>query len=298
MPDHDDKNPSCVLYPDHFFCFSCNKGGNTYELVKIVKGLTFIEACDYLNKLGIEAQHSYYKQHTTSLKEKMPNSIDKIETSKEASKLYLSQCEKDAQAPISYFKMRCGAIPQKKYIRFHPKDYAIACIIVDPITMRGIGIHRLMLDKKGNDLIKVNGKRLKMTLGSSTIKGGVFIAYESDLSTNINENFWVISEGIENAVALKRIFKDGMSLGFVVGSPFEHTYWRNITFASTITASNAMSIQLPTDAHILFFCDLDNAGRDAAYNFKKKNPQTIIIDNYSIDGHDPLDLMKILYSRI
>ena len=156
MPDHEDKNPSCVLYPDHFFCFSCNKGGNTYELVKIVKGLTFIEACDYLNTLGVGTQHAYTKQEATSLEEKMPNSIDKIETSKEVSKAYLSECEKDAQPIISYLKMRCGDLPQKKYIRFHRKDYAIACIVVDPITRRGIGIHRLMLDKKGNDLIKVN----------------------------------------------------------------------------------------------------------------------------------------------
>jgi len=298
MPDHEDKNPSCVLYPDHFFCFSCNKGGNTYELVKIVKELTFIEACDYLNALGIEAQHTYYKQEATSLKEKMPNILDKIKKSKEVSKAYLAECEKDNPKAISYFKMRCGSQPQQKYIRLHRKDYAIACIVVDPITRRGIGIHRLMLDKKGNDLIKVNGKRLKMTLGSSTVKGGVFIAYEANPSANINENFWVISEGIENAVSLKRIFKDGMSLGFVVGTPFEHTDWRNITFAATINAFNAESIQLPTDAHILFFPDLDHAGRDADHSFKDKNPQTIIIDNYSIDGHDPLDLMKILFSRL
>jgi len=45
-----DKNPSCVLYEDRFKCFSCESHGDAIDLVRIVLGLSFLEARDYLEK--------------------------------------------------------------------------------------------------------------------------------------------------------------------------------------------------------------------------------------------------------
>jgi hypothetical protein len=32
-PFHEEKTPSCKIYPDHFYCFGCNKGGSVIDWV-------------------------------------------------------------------------------------------------------------------------------------------------------------------------------------------------------------------------------------------------------------------------
>ena len=43
LPDHEDTDPSCMLYPltESWFCFGCNRGGDVIELVKLVMGWDF-----------------------------------------------------------------------------------------------------------------------------------------------------------------------------------------------------------------------------------------------------------------
>ena len=43
-----DKNPSCVLYEDRFKCFSCESHGDAIDLVRKVRGLSFLEARAFL----------------------------------------------------------------------------------------------------------------------------------------------------------------------------------------------------------------------------------------------------------
>jgi hypothetical protein len=49
-PFHQDKHPSCVLYPNGkgFYCYSCNKGGNTIDWVCQEFGFTFKQAVEFL----------------------------------------------------------------------------------------------------------------------------------------------------------------------------------------------------------------------------------------------------------
>lgn len=47
-PVHDDQEPSCALYPDHFFCFTCGAWGDVIELVMRTSGRSFLQAKAYL----------------------------------------------------------------------------------------------------------------------------------------------------------------------------------------------------------------------------------------------------------
>lgn len=53
-PFHEDKTPSCVLYPHGkgFYCFGCNKGGDTIQFVMDYMQLDFIKAVKFINKTG------------------------------------------------------------------------------------------------------------------------------------------------------------------------------------------------------------------------------------------------------
>ena len=39
-PSHEDKNPSCELFEDHFKCYSCGIHGDIYDAVEILQGIT------------------------------------------------------------------------------------------------------------------------------------------------------------------------------------------------------------------------------------------------------------------
>lgn len=64
-PSHPDSNPSMHFYAstNRFFCFSCRKGGNVIDLVKLVLGVGFIDACNWLVAYSNDA--SIYGQHNS-----------------------------------------------------------------------------------------------------------------------------------------------------------------------------------------------------------------------------------------
>lgn len=56
-PFHRDRNPSCKLYDDHYYCFGCQAHGDVIRLVQELFGLTPIEAVKQLNSdfgLGLD----------------------------------------------------------------------------------------------------------------------------------------------------------------------------------------------------------------------------------------------------
>jgi len=42
--DHEDRNPSAVLYEDYWHCFACGRGGDAYALIMESRGVRFKEA--------------------------------------------------------------------------------------------------------------------------------------------------------------------------------------------------------------------------------------------------------------
>lgn len=56
-PFHRERNPSCKLYADHYYCFGCQAHGDVIKLTQELFGLTPIEAVKQLNSdfaLGLD----------------------------------------------------------------------------------------------------------------------------------------------------------------------------------------------------------------------------------------------------
>ena len=56
-PFHRERNPSCKLYADHYYCFGCQAHGDVIRLVQELFGLTPIEAVKQINSdfgLGLD----------------------------------------------------------------------------------------------------------------------------------------------------------------------------------------------------------------------------------------------------
>ena len=47
-PFHDDAEPSCRIYPDHFYCFGCGEHGDWLDWLTRVEGMTEAEAIDHV----------------------------------------------------------------------------------------------------------------------------------------------------------------------------------------------------------------------------------------------------------
>lgn len=47
-PFHEEKTPSCKIYPDHLHCFGCGKSLDTIGYIMETQGLSFIDSVKYL----------------------------------------------------------------------------------------------------------------------------------------------------------------------------------------------------------------------------------------------------------
>src|SRR5262249_46771889 len=47
-PFHDDAEPSCKIYPDHWFCYGCGERGNRLDWLMRVEGMTEAEAISFI----------------------------------------------------------------------------------------------------------------------------------------------------------------------------------------------------------------------------------------------------------
>lgn len=49
-PAHEEKNPSCRVYSDHCWCYTCQWHGDAYRFLMLVTGCTFMEAATQLSE--------------------------------------------------------------------------------------------------------------------------------------------------------------------------------------------------------------------------------------------------------
>src|SRR5262249_37355059 len=47
-PFHDESEPSCAIYPDHFHCFGCGEHGSRLDWLMRAEGMTAKEAVSYI----------------------------------------------------------------------------------------------------------------------------------------------------------------------------------------------------------------------------------------------------------
>ena len=64
-PFHEDIEPSCTIYPDHFHCFGCGEHGSRLDWLMRVEGMTAVEAVAYI-KIGLGRPPTCRKMATTT----------------------------------------------------------------------------------------------------------------------------------------------------------------------------------------------------------------------------------------
>ncbi len=145
-PDHEDRNPSCKVYDDGFFCFSCGLRGSAIDLVMIVKNLGFIDAARWLaDWLGLpwperseDARQEYEKQ---------------INRQQEIEKRLTAWSKNLRPKDIEYFKGRGFT---EEFIKEHGFGYCNQKMPQDPAAARDLGL--LIDTKAGKEWYMPNGR--------------------------------------------------------------------------------------------------------------------------------------------
>ena len=186
-PFHDDPQPSCKIYVDHFHCFGCGERGDRVDWLMKVEGMTKAEAVvtlqDWSGPVSTEQQHDIAERTAFALQiwdaaQPLAGSIGEC---------YLADTR----------GIDVGKLPPviNDALRFHPRCVFGAgtyhpCIIAlmrDPVTDAPVGIHRIGLAQENGVVVKLD----RMALG----RMGVVKLWPA------NGGRLVIGEGIETTLA-------------------------------------------------------------------------------------------------
>jgi len=187
-PFHDDPNPSCSIYPDHYYCHACHARGDRIDWLTKVEGMTKAEAIDALiNWSGpITAELAH-------------NAEEKLEFALGIWNAALPLADSIGE---HYFADTRGIDVSKlpptihEALRFHPhcvfgegvKRPCVVALMRDPLTDAPIGVHRIGLEQVNGKVSKLS----RMALG----RMGVVKLWPLNGSEQL-----VVGEGIETVLA-------------------------------------------------------------------------------------------------
>jgi DNA polymerase len=189
-PFHDDPNPSCSIYRDHYFCHACGARGGRMDWLTQVEGMTKAEALaalqDWTGPVSIDQQQQDVASRTALAKEIWLAAQPFAGTIGER---YLSETR-----GIDVSKLPPTI---ENALRFHPRCVFGAravhpCLIAlmrDPVTAVPIGIHRIGLAVENGAVVKLD----RMALGRmGVVMFWPLIGHHGRL---------VVGEGIETVLA-------------------------------------------------------------------------------------------------
>ena len=161
-PFHEDPEPSCTIYPDHFHCYGCGEHGSRLDWLIQVEGMTETEAVIYIKDWPGPSTPTL--QNGDGQAEKLAF-IKKIWTS--AGRLLGSMAERylDETRDIDITRL-----PEDihRSLRFHPNcvfgpGTHLPCLIAlmrDPTTDAPVGIQRIALEHRDGKIEKVDRRML------------------------------------------------------------------------------------------------------------------------------------------
>jgi DNA polymerase len=187
-PFHDDPNPSCSIYRDHYFCHACGARGGRVEWLTQVEGMTKTEALaalqDWSGPVAIEQQQDVASR--TAL----------------AKEIWLAAQPLAGTIGERYLAETRGIditkLPPRIHdaLRFHPRCVfgaravhpCIVALMRDPVTAVPSGIHRIGLAVENGAVVKLD----RMALG----RMGVVMFWQKNGNGQL-----VVGEGIETTLA-------------------------------------------------------------------------------------------------
>jgi DNA polymerase bacteriophage-type len=163
-PFHDDPNPSCSIYADHYFCHACRVRGDRIDWLTKVEGVTRAEAMAALYDWSAGSSSDAHAALQQSAEEKYAY-VMRLWT--EARPLIGSPAELYLRDTRNIDTPRLPASIHDT-LRFHPRCPFGArvyrpCLIAlmrDPRTNAPVGIHRIGLTVQNGAVIKLDRKAL------------------------------------------------------------------------------------------------------------------------------------------
>lgn len=156
-PFHDDPNPSCAIYPDHYYCFGCGASGSRLDWLTHVEGLTEAEA--------VAAIHDWEGPQ--------PRPDNGTDGDKVAFALQQWADSKPLRGTPAERYLRVtrgiGRLPSAvdDSLRFHPgcpfgleRLPCLVALMRDPVTDTPVGIQRTALRLQGEAVEKIDRRML------------------------------------------------------------------------------------------------------------------------------------------
>jgi DNA polymerase len=187
-PFHDDVEPSCTIYPDHFHCYGCGERGSRLDWLTRAEGMTTAEAVSFIKDWpGTQERASGNGDDQT---EKLAF-IKSIWTSAQPLRGSMAERYLDETRHIDVAKL-----PEDihRSLRFHPHcvfgpNTHLPCLIAlmrDPLSDEPVGIQRTALEQLNGKIEKIDRRMLG--------RAGVVKLWSAGLQL-------VVGEGLETVLA-------------------------------------------------------------------------------------------------
>jgi hypothetical protein len=162
-PFHDDVEPSCAIYPDHFFCYGCGERGSRLDWLTRAEGMTAAEAVAYVRDWP--GPGNQVPQNGDDDGAEKLAFIKSIWTSAQPLIGSLAERYLDKTRGIDI-----GKLPQDihRILRFHPNcvfgpGAHLPCLLAlmrDPLSDEPLGIQRLALEHQDGRIEKIERRML------------------------------------------------------------------------------------------------------------------------------------------
>jgi DNA polymerase len=161
-PFHHDIEPSCTIYPDHFYCFGCGEQGSRLDWLTRVEGMTAAEAITTIKDWS--GVPNAAPQNGDAQAEKLAF-IKSIWTSAQPLRGSMAERYLDQTRHIDVTKLSKDI---HRSLRFHPHcvfgpGTHLPCLIAlmrDPLTDEPVGIQRTALEQLNGKIEKIDRRML------------------------------------------------------------------------------------------------------------------------------------------
>ncbi len=162
-PFHDDVEPSCTIYPDHFHCFGCGEHGSRLDWLMRVEGMTEGRGRHLHQGLAGPAHRSAAERRRRGREAR----LHQIDLDRRPSRCSARSPSATSTRPAISTSASCREDIHRS-LRFHPHcvfgpGTHLPCLIAlmrDPLTDEPVGIQRIALEHRDGKIEKIERRML------------------------------------------------------------------------------------------------------------------------------------------
>ena len=242
---HDEKTPSLSLNSAKgmFHCYGCGAEGDVITFISLLENKTFPEV---ISEVSGKDAISYVKKVKIIQPEEEPFAVlDFIK------RIATKNHTLGVSAVRRYFKDRLqSSLPAYNLGAFRYDDRRRIIMSIVMTEGKATGLHRLYLNDVGDDLQKIDGKRVRKMLGR--VSGGAV-----QLTTMKSSGLFV-TEGIETGLAVLSMVENGEKYPIFAGK-------RKYDVFAALSSSGVGKLKLPPHVKHVIVCKENDAASEKAY---------------------------------